>query len=397
MGVTTTTLGGILKRIYPKRLVQQQNKAAFLYKMLPKSAYAPKGTGFYPAVSVAGNQAGGAAINETEALASAGNETVVQFVIIPKINTWTIQITGLARAASEGDDASFATGLIRQFDEALENMIKDLNRQCYGTGNGLLATCTATATSFTHTFDTVQYFKPGMICDTYTGSSPINTDVTVVSIDRANNQVTFDSSITLTLADQVVRANARVSAPSDGKELAGTSYIIDDGTISSTFQGLSRTTYPLLRGNLIAAGSVNLTNDLLQRAADEVSIVGDGRIDMLISRHGQRRKYLDLVTPDKRFLDDKLDRGYQYIYWNGMKWYVDVDAPKGEIIGLTQKYLERFEIRGIHLADDDGKILKWNGTSDTFIAYYRLYGNLGSLKPNAHVRLTGLKEPTGSN
>ena len=397
MGVTTTTLGGLLKRVYGKRLIQQQNKAAFLYKMLPKSIYQPKGTGFYPAVSVAGNQAGGQAINETEALPTAGNETVLQFTITPKINVWTIQITGLARAASEGDESSFATGLVRQMDEALENMIKDLNRQAYGQGNGLLGTLTATTTSVTQTFDTVQYFKPGMICDQYTGTTPTATSLTVVSVDRANNQVTFDSSVTGTIADQFVRHGVRSSAPSDGKELAGTTLIIDDGTVATTFQAQSRTTYPILKGNVIDAGSVKLTNDLLQRAADEVSIVGDGRIDMLISRHGQRRQYLDLVTPDKRFLDDKLDRGYQYIYWNGMKWYVDVDCPKAEIIGLTQKYLERFEIRGIHLADDNNSILKWNGSSDTYIAYYRMYGNLGSLKPNAHFRLKGLKEPTGSN
>jgi hypothetical protein len=236
-----------------------------------------------------------------------------------------------------------------------------------------------------------------MLCDTFTAAAANATDVTVVSIDRANNQVTFDGSITGLVGDQVVKAEVRTSAPTDGKELAGTSYIIDDGSVTATFQGLSRTTYPLLKGNVIAAGSVNLTNDLLQRAADEVSIVGDGRIDMLISRHGQRRKYLDLVTPDKRFLDDKLDRGYQYIYWNGMKWYVDVDAPKGEIIGLTTKYLERFEIRGIHLADDNNSVLKWDGSSDAYLAYYRAYSNLGSLKPNAHFRLTGLNEPTGSN
>lgn len=397
MGVTTTTLGGLLKRVYPKRLVQQQNKAAFLYKMLPKSVYQPKGSGFYPAVSVAGNQAGGGAINETEALPTAGNEDVQQFTIIPKINVWVVQITGLARAASEGDEASFATGLIRQLDEALENQIKDLNRQCFGKGNGLLATVSATATSATQSFDTVQYFKPGMIVDGYTGSSRTTTAATVSTVDRANKQVTFTASITLTINDQVVRANARVSAASDGKEIAGTQLIIDDGTVATSFQGLSRTTYPILKGNLIAAGSVNLSNDLLQRACDEVSIVGDGKIDMLISRHGQRRKYLDLCINDKRFQDDKLDRGYQKISWNNIPWYIDVDAPTGEIDGITQKYLERFEIRGIHLADDNNSILKWNGSSDTYIAYYRSYMNLGSLKPNAHMRLTNLNEPTGSN
>lgn len=397
--VTTTTLGDLLKRVYGKRLIQQQNKAAFLYKMLPKSIYKPKGTGFYAAVSVQGNQRGGGAINESEALHTAGNETVVQLVITPKINHWKINISGLARAVSEGDEASFATGLVRQLDEALENMIKDLNRQTYGDGSGKLATVNGTQTGAVITCDDVIYVKPGMYLDSYdsTGTTRDEDSILVSSVDRINNQITFSASVSVTDNDIFVREEALVSAVSPGKEIAGTTLIIDDGTVQTSFQGQSRTTYPILRGNLIAAGSVNLTNDLLQRAADEVSIVGDGRIDMLISRHGQRRKYLDLVTPDKRFLDDKLDRGYQYIYWNGMKFYIDVDCPKAEIIGLTQKYLERFEVRGIHLADDDNAILKWGGSADTFIAYYRLYANLGSLKPNAHFRLTGLNEPTGSN
>ena len=398
-GVTTSTLGSLLKRVYSRRLVQQQNKAAFLYKMLPKSIYTPKGTGFYAAVSVTGNQQGGGAINESEALKTAGYETVEQFVITPKINEWTINITGLARAVSEGDEASFAKGLVRQLDEALENMIKDVNRQCYGNGLGTLAVVNGTQTGTTITFDDVIYLKPGMVVDTYdsTGTTRDENSVTISSVDRTNNQATFSTSISVTDNDIVVREETLVSAASDGKEIAGTKRIIDDGTVATSFQGLSRTTYPILKGNIIAAGSVNLTNDLLQRAVDEVSIVGDGKIDMLIMRQGQRRKYLDLTTPDKRFLDDKLDRGYQYLYWNGMKMYIDVDCTKGEIIGLTQKYLERFEVRGIHLADDDGSILKWNGTADVFVAYYRLYANLGSLKPNAHFRLTGLNEPTGSN
>ncbi len=128
MSVSTTTLGGLLKRVYGKRLVQQQNKSAFLYKMLPKSIFKPKGVGFYAALSVSGNQSGGGAIGESDTLRTAGNETVVQAVITPKINEWTITISGLARAVSEGDEGSFATGLVRQLDEALENMVKDCNR-----------------------------------------------------------------------------------------------------------------------------------------------------------------------------------------------------------------------------------------------------------------------------
>lgn len=397
MAVTITTLGDMLKRNYGKMIVQQQSKAAFLYKLLPKSPYRPVGKGFYFAVSVAGNQQGVGAINETEALRTAGNETVEQFVITPKINEATINISGLARAVSEGNEAAFANGLVRQLDEALENLIKDMNRQCYGRGNGLLATVSAAATSTTITVDTVQYIKPNMVVDIYTGSTRNVDSATVSSVDRANNQITFSASVTVSANDQIVKEETRVSAASDGKEIAGTTYIIDDGTISTTFQGLSRSTYPILRGNIIDADGVSLTNDLLQRAADEVGIVGDGRVDMLISRHGQRRKYLDLVTPDKRFLDDKLDRGYQKISWNGIPWYLDVDCPKAEIIGLTQKYLEKYEVRGIHLADDDNSILKWGGTSDTFTAYYRCYSNLGSPKPNAHFRLTDLNEPAGSN
>lgn len=397
MGVTTTTLGDLLKRRYGNRLIQQQNKAAFLYKLLPKSIEKPFGTGFFPCVSVQGNQQGVGAINESEALRTAGNETVLQFQITPKVNEATIQITGLARAVSEGNENSFASGLVRQLDDALENMIKDLNRQAYGNGKGKLAKITSSSTGLTQTVDTVQYLKEGMVVDTYTGDTRDENSVTISSIDRANNQVTFSTSISTATNDEIVREETRVSAASDGKEIAGTTLIIDDGTEATSFQGQSRSTYPILKGNVIDAGSVNLTNDLLQRAADDVSIVGDGRVDMLISRHGQRRMYLSLCISDKRFMSGKLDRGFEVLEWNGLPWYIDTDCPKAEIIGLTEKNLERYEVRGIHLADDDNSILKWNGTADIFLAYYRLYANIGSLKPNSHFRLKGLNEPTGSN
>jgi hypothetical protein len=397
-GVDTTTIGDLLKRVYGKRLIQMQNKAAFLYKMLPKSIEKPLGTGFYPGVSVSGNQRGGGAINEGEALHTAGNETILQFLIKPKINVWTIQISGLARAVSVGQEATFASGLVRTLDDALENMLKDCNRQSFGDGTGKLATVKTAATSATIVCDDVIYVKKGMYLDRFNSAGSKQADDAVVSsVNRATQEITFSASATVAVDDYYTRAKAQDSAPTGGKELAGTSYIIDDGTVASTFQGQSRITYPILRGNVIDAGEVNLTNDLLQRAADEVSIVGDGKIDFLISRHGQRRKYLSLTTPDKRYLDGKLDRGYQYIYWNGMKWYVDVDCPKAEIIGLTQKYFEKYEVRGIHLADDDNSILKWDGSTDGYKAYYRLYANLGSLKPNAHFRLRRLNEPTGSN
>lgn len=201
--------------------------------------------------------------------------------------------------------------------------LRDITKlQAYGDGTGKLATVNGTQTGTTITFDDVIYLKPGMVVDTYdsTGTTRDEDSVTINSIDRVNNQATFATSISVTDNDIVVREETKVSAPSDGKEIAGLKLIIDDGTVATTFQSLSRSTYPILRGNVINAGSVNLTNDLLQRAADEASIIGDGRIDMLISRHGQRRKYLDLTTPDKRFLDNKLDRGYQKISWNNLDW-----------------------------------------------------------------------------
>jgi hypothetical protein len=92
--------------------------------------------------------------------------------------------------------------------------------------------------------------------------------------------------------------------------------IVDDSTDLTTFQNINATTVGELiwRGRRIAASSANLTSDLLQRLIDDVGILDpDGEEpDMLLMHRRQRRKYLDLVVPQKRYADGEMDTGFNH-------------------------------------------------------------------------------------
>ena len=115
----------------------------------------------------------------------------------------------------------------------------------------------------------------------------------------------------------------------------------------------------------------------------------------LIQSTKEFRKYLDVVTPLKRFeVDTKMDSGYTEVpVWNGKEWIEDTDCQFDRIYMITPEYFERFEVYDLKFDDNAGAILKWDPGFDGFVCYAKYYGNLGSRVPNAHVAITNLNVP----
>jgi hypothetical protein len=108
------------------------------------------------------------------------------------------------------------------------------------------------------------------------------------------------------------------------------------------------------------------------------------------------RKYLDIVTPLKRFdSKDKFDSGYTEVpVWNGMEWVEDTDCGFGDLYMYDPDYVERFEVTAFSWDNRGGDIFKWDPGYDAYIAYAKAYDNLGSRVPNAVARAKSLATPT---
>lgn len=394
MGATILSdLDGLLKRHYGKGFIetQQQTDPDFMSTM-PVAADKPGGEdGAYRfAVRMERRQNGGAQ-NQNEQFRE--NETGVrkQSTIAAKINIWAVELTGFSMELSKAQVDAFVAGLDDEFEDALAMMKKDENRQCFGAGTGVLTQVNGAVTNDTAIIvDSVQYFFVGERIDIYTGSTLEAANVKITAINESTLTITVDSAVTVSNNANIYRAKVNASAPSDGKEMMGLEGISDDGTLFATFQGLSRSTYDIWKGSITDASGAQLTNDLLQRAADKGERRSGKTMDTLVSHRNQRRQYLNLTTPLKRFQDDNLDAGFKALEWNGHRWLVSHDCQRDVVYMYPRKAVERYEVFSTKLDDTGGTTVYKIPRTDTFEAYYKHYANVGTRHPASVVRLDNL-------
>lgn len=401
MATNLTNIAGALKRVYNDKVERQQNLKHRAIDEIAKSRkkYNAGGEGFFGSINDYGNESGGA-INEEESFRTIDNENYTQYKVSPKVLVWPIQFSGLSAKAADSDDEAFVSAVVDALDMARERMLKDENRQFYGLGNGLLANpagnTASTATSFS--VDSAQYLRANMVLDIFNGATKTVDSIRVSSVDKVANVVYCATSLgaALITTDAVVKENIRDSAAADGKEMIGLRGITDDSTDLTTFQNIDATSNRIWRGRRIDASSANLTSDLLQRLLDDVMVLGGEDPDTLIMHPKQRRKYLDIVVPEKRFNNLQLDAGFRKLSFNGIECWTDIDCQDDTVYAVTKRLLNKYEVAPMAMGSHDGsdQFLRLSN-QDVFQAYWRHYCNFGTGKRNAHGKIVSLAKPTG--
>ncbi len=407
-GFGTSDISGLVKRVYGPYIDRQQNLKHFTYDEIAKSSktYNAGGEGFFGGISDYGNEAGGA-INEAETFRTIDSEDYAQYKITPKVNIWPIQFSGLAAEVANSDPEAFANSVVDALDMAKERLLKDVNRQFFGYGQGVLGTpqgaISSSATSLT--VNSAQYFRRNMVVDICSAAGVTNILVTgyrIQDVDKAANVIYFSTQLTaaVTTGNVIVKQNMYASTPpADGKEMMGLRGIVDDGTDLTTFQNLSASTNRIWRGVRISS-STNLTSDLLQRLLDDVRVLGGESPDMIAMHHLQRRKYLDIVVPQKRYQDQKLDAGHdsKALSFNGIDLFLDEDCQTDTVYAINKKFLNKFEVMGLSLGKYDGSDTYLRlSNQDVYQAFWRMYANFGTGKRNAHGKIVSLTTPSGIN
>lgn len=401
MATNLTSISGALKRVYDDYVEDQQNLKARAMDEISKSLekYNPGGEGFFGAINESGNESGGA-INETEEFRTIDNENYQQYKVSPKVMVWPIEFSGLSAKAADSDDESFVSVVVDALDKARERLKKDQNRQFFGIGNGLLASPADVVASDETSFsvDSAQYLRANMVIDVFQASTKTIDSKRIEDVDKVSNVVFFATSLgaALNATSELVKENIRDAAASDGKEMIGLRGIIDDTTDLTTFENIDASSTRIWRGRRIDASGTNLTSDLLQRLLDDVMILGGEDPDTLIMHPKQRRKYLDLVVPQKRYQSDSMDTGFRKLSFNGIELWLDIDCQDDTVYAIKKRLIRKYEVDPLSMGTHDGSdrfLRKIN--ADVFQAYWRHYCNFGTSKRNAHGKLTNLAKPSG--
>lgn len=402
-----SSVAGLLKRVYDDYVETQQNLKHHTIDEFAKGLEkaSPGGSGFYLNMRDYGNESGGA-INEAEQFRTIDSEHYQQPVVLPKIVVWPIQFSGLVSKAADSDVESFAAAVVDALDTARERMLKDENRQFFGIGTGVLASpAAAIASNLTSfTVDSAQYLRANMVIDIFTsaGGAAVSTttaSIRISDVDKVNNIVYLASSAQYSLATTNVigKENIFDSMPSDGKEMMGLGGIVDDSTSLTTFEGINATTVGNLiwRARRINASSANLTSDLLQRLIDDVRVLGGEEPDTILMHPAQRRKYLDIVVPQKRFMDGKMDAGFSKLSFNGLELLLDEDCQIATVYAVKKSGIRKYELAPMGMGTHDGSdIFLRLANYDVFQAYWRHYCNFGTSKRTAHGKIVSLATPT---
>ncbi len=400
-----SSVAGGLKRVYDKYIQSAQNLSAKASQEIGKAAqnYNPGGEGYFGAINDYGNESGGA-INEEESFRTIDAEDYQQWKVIPKVNVWPIQFSGLVAAAAQGGEESFANLVVDSLDRARDRLLSDENRQFFGVGTGTLGNpagnYTSTMTSIT--VNSVQYFRKNMVIDIYSGAVSTVSATRISFVDRVNAVIGLSAALGVNIdtTTQIVKQNIRNSAAADGKEMMGLRGIVDDSTDLTTFQSLRCDSGQILewRSRRIDASAANLTSDLLQRLIDDVAILDpDGdEPDMLITHRLQRRKYLDLVVPQKRYADGEMDTGFKKLSFNGMDLFLDKDCQVDTVYAIRKDKIRKFELEALGMGRHEGSdIFLRLVNADIFQAYWRHYCNYGTSSRLSHGKLVNLAKPSG--
>ena len=395
----------LVKRVYGEDTTPLEDQSAPLYSRL-KNGDAPAGDGYYFGVEAGQNQEGIAAQNEHEALPVADDIDVVQGRIQAKKVIGKCQMTGLAKYAMPGGEASFGNGVLKYMDRTFKETLVRKEQMIFRNGQGLLArTAAGVSGSTTVTFDTgikthLRHRMSLDIWDSALGSKQAS-GVKITAISTSADSFTIDTSSTVDDNAYIFIKGHYDNYTAPGKEWAGLPLATDDGTDSATYEGIIRSGsgfVDLFKGLEIDASSANLSDDMLQRALEQFIVYGNGtECNMVIMSPAQKRKYLSLSLPSLEYkTGESRDTGHPAkVMWDGKEIHFNRFCGRDEVYLLNDDCFKKYVLSNLKWADEfGGTVIKWNAGYDSGIAYCRSLGNYGTENPRGIIRIHSLATPT---
>jgi hypothetical protein len=229
-GGTLTTVDSILKEYYLGPVQEQLNNEVLLLSRLEarsedlvgKAAFVPLHTN---------RSAGIGAVAESATLPTAGNQSYARAEYDLKYLYGRIQVTGPSMAKTKSDAGSFLQILKGELDGVRADLTKDLARQAYGTGDGVIGVGTLSGTGTLVTLADWEPLKKGQF---YVGQ--------VLSGAVASTGVQAAGTLTVTAVSILAKATSTLT-------------VTKTGTIADATYALSRS------GSVTAAQALNRFNN----------------------------------------------------------------------------------------------------------------------------------------
>jgi hypothetical protein len=404
MPLTLQTADAALKEDYQPAIREQLNNTVFLLTQIERNNKDIEGRRAVLSLHVTRNSGVGARA-EGGTLPAPGNQGYVEERIPLRYNYARIKVSGPAIRAMRSDRGSFVRAVDSETRGAVTDLRRDVNRQLFGTSDGVIAACGTTSSSATVQLDAattasqMRQFEIGMKVDIGTVASPtaVVAGATIVAVNSSAKTITIDSAVTTSSSHRVFRAGSG-GAGANQKELTGLQTIV---AASGALFNVDPATYPVWASYVDSNGGTgrNFTETLAAKVIHEVSIRSGQDVNLFITSDGVQRNFANQLTSLKRFVNSvDLRGGYKGLEVTAggnmgpvaLVW--DRDCPNGKCFALNTSHLTQYEMSDWEWMEEDGAVLSRVSGEDAYEAVLFKYHELATDQRNAHALIVDLNE-----
>lgn len=401
MALTLATADAALKEDYQPAIREQLNQSVMFLQQIEENTKDVVGRRALLSLHV-GRNSGVGARAEGGTLPAAGNQAYAEERVPLRYNYGRINLSGPVIRAMRNDEGAFVRALDSETKGMVNDLRRDVNRQLFGTSDGVIvvvgAGSTTTVVTFATTATAVQkrQIEVGMHVDIGTASpfTSIGTDRTVTAVSATTFTVTPAFAGAPAAADSVVRQGSGGSGAAQ-VELTGLQSIVAS---SGTLFNVNPTTFPSWVSHVNTSASArSVSETLLASLMHNTAIQGGEDLDLFITSDGVHRAFAAQLEAQKRFPNTlELKGGYRSLAVNagggevGLIW--DRDAPSNLVYGLNTNHLFQHSMSDWEWMQEDGAVLSRVTGTDAYEAVLFKYHELTSDKRNAFSKADNIIE-----
>ena len=421
MPASLSTVDAILKDDY-KEYLDNLNEANFILSRVETRKDTVQGRIARHAVHL-GRSSGVGARSEGGTLPTAGNQAYATVPVPVRYVYGRIQLSGPTIRQAVTDRGAFIDALDAEMEGIKKDAMKDVNRQLWGTSNGVIAQCGTTSSSTTVVLASTTgstalrqlFFDGGMVVDIGTVASPttIASARTVTSVDETNKTIAISgAAVTTSSSHYVFRsgaggASSNTGQPGDGQvELTGLQTIVDDSAVLHTINPSSQ---PKWKAYVNSNSGTNrsITESLITGSIMKVLTNSGKKPRLLVSAEGVNLAISNLLLSLKRNMEQtQLKGGYAGIQFYSPSvsgkgdeaptaLYADFDCPNNRLYGINPEVLVFHQVGdGFQFMDLDGAVMNRKPDLDAYEATLYMYGELACKQRNAHFVIKDITEVT---
>lgn len=405
---TLSTADALLKDLYRGPIIEQINYKTYMLDMIERDSESVDFTGrraIFPVHSAPNFSP--TSISDGGTLPTPGIQGYQDGIVAMRYHSAALELTDMAVKQATGNEGSFVNLLQNDSKKLAMDLKKNINRQIFGDGTGLICSLTSGTSTTVFVVDSTQYLRVGSVIDVLVRSTGAATSggasAVISAINRSTKTITVSAALAGTPDNTygVYLPGARnIEIDAGLRAVAATSrslHSINSATAGNEFWN----------GNTRSASGATAGESLFEQLADDVGANGQGEVDTFLTTRGIRRRLADTYQSTKRFVDAKaveVHGGYQAIFVNEVPVIADDDVPKGFAFALRKDAFKWFQVSDPDwLKAEDASVwhLASGSTAGTnkaaWRAYFQWYSALGALAPNQVGSITSAADDAAVN